>query len=111
MKALIILGCEGRQQDGFHFCNGVENTILDLESINASPNFKELIKYLDVITGIFDSPCLNNNILSNTLYKIYEMGYVNDKFYKYIFHFYDTHKRCGLILKCIPKELKNDNPV
>lgn len=109
MKALVILGCEGRQDDLFRFCNGVDNIIIDLENINASPNFKELIKYLDTNTKIFDGPCFNNNIISNTLYKIYDMGYMDEKRYKYIFYFYEMHKRCGLILKCLPKEMVNDN--
>ena len=104
MKALIILGCEGRQQDAFHFCSGVENIILDLESINASENFKELIKYLDGVSKLFDGPSFDNNVIINTVYKIYDMGYINETFYKYVYHFYDMHKRCGLILKILPKE-------
>jgi hypothetical protein len=44
MKAFLILSCEGRQDDGFHFCNGVENIILDLEKVEASKDYVNLIK-------------------------------------------------------------------
>ena len=33
MKAKLILKCEGRQDEGFNFCSGVSNIIIDLEKI------------------------------------------------------------------------------
>ena len=99
MKAILTLGCEGRQDEGFHFCSGVSNVVIDLESISHTENFKNLILYLDKVPKIFDNPCLTSHIISNTIYKIYEMGYLTEIKYKYIAYFYDMHKRCGLILK------------
>ena len=103
MKAQIILGCEGHQDEGFYFCSGVSNNILDLEKVIGTSNYLDLIKYLDGVPKLFDSPCFKSHIISNTIYKIYEMGYIDDKKYKYISYFYNMHKRCGLFLKILPK--------
>ena len=104
MKALLILRCDGRQDKDFRFCNGVDNIVLDLETINASSNFTDLIKYLDRVTNIFSEPCFNMNVIMNSLYKIYDYGYLTEEKYKFVKYFYDMHKICGISLKCIPKE-------
>jgi len=104
MKAILVLGCEGRQDDGFKFCNGVSNTILDLEKINASDNYMTLIKYLDRVANLFINPCCDINIIGNTIYKLYELNYINEKTNNYYIHFYNLHKRCALILQILPKE-------
>lgn len=106
MKAVIILKCEGRQDDGFRFCSGVQNIILDLEKIENTEQYVGLIKYLDGVTKIFNGPCLTPHIISNALYKLYEMEYITEKMYKYFAYFYEMHKRCGLILIALPKEAK-----
>ena len=31
MKAVILLGCDGRQDNGFIFCRGVNNVVLSLD--------------------------------------------------------------------------------
>lgn len=98
MKALIVLGCEGHQQDGFHFCNGVENTILDLEKIERAERYFDIIKYLDANIKIFDHPCNKSHVVSNAIYKMYEMEFIPEKLYQFISHFYEVHRRCGLIL-------------
>ena len=103
MKAVIVLGCEGHQVNGFEFCNGVKNIILDLEAIRATENYIRLIKYLDETVKIFDASCVKSHIVSNAIYKMYEMGYINETMNKYIAHFYDLHKRCGIILWAEPK--------
>ncbi|KKL92217.1 hypothetical protein LCGC14_1886910 [marine sediment metagenome] len=104
MKGYTILGCDGRQDDGFKTCSGVRNIILDLEKIEASENYLELIKYLDKVPKIFDGPCFKPHIISNAICKMYEMGYISDKLHQYIAHFYGMHRLCGLILECCPKE-------
>ena len=45
MKAVVVLGCEGRQDDGFDFCNGVENIIVDLEKIESKENSGSVYHY------------------------------------------------------------------
>jgi len=104
MRAYIILECEGRQDEGFYSCSGVKNTIVDLEKERASENYIELIKYLDKVPKLFEGPCFKAHIISNAVYKMYELGYISEKMHKYIAHFYQMHKRCGLILRAEPKE-------
>ena len=109
MKALLILNCDGRQENGFVFCNRVENQILDFEKIRASENFASLITYLDGVPKLFDGYCFNYNVISNTLYKIHELGYFTDKFYNHLIYFCNTHKICGLILSVKLKEQGEKN--
>ena len=104
MKAVIILSCEGRLDKDFRFCSGVQNTVLNLEGLEITENYLELIKYLDNVSGIFDKPCCKSHIITNTLYKSYELGYLNDELYRRISDFYKFHNRCGLILSAKPKE-------
>lgn len=103
MKAVITLGCEGYQEKGFHFCEGVENIILDLEEIQKSENYFQLIQYLDAVVKIFEGPCNNMNIITNAMYKIYTLGYLTDLQHHYIAHFYNMHRRCSLIMEAKPK--------
>ena len=108
MNAILILSCDGRQDDGFKFCEGVENIILDLEEIEPTENYLQMIEYLDKVPKIFDSKCFTKNIVANTIYKIYEMGYMTEVKYKHVCNFYQFHARCGLILSAIPKDLYDD---
>ena len=106
MKATINLACEGRQDGGFRFCNGVENVVLDLEEIEFSDDYEALLEYMDKIPKIFDNPCCSINVIGNALYKIHQFNFVNEEEYSYISHFYRMHERCGLILKCVLKGKK-----
>ena len=103
MQAVVILGCEGRQDDGFKFCNGVNNVLLDLEKISNSDNYDQIMDYLDKVVGVFKNPCCKPNIISNAIYKMYELSFFNDIEYKYISHFYRMHDRCGLVLTAVLK--------
>ena len=98
MKAIITLCCEGRQDNGFKFCSGVKNNILDLDTITHKENYMDLIKYLDKVAGVFDKPSCQSHIITNTIYKIFEMDFVNEEFYMRLSDFYKFHNRCGLIL-------------
>jgi len=103
MKASLVLKCEGHQLDGFIFCSGTANTILDLEKIEATANYVALIKYLDNVAKLFDGPSVSMNIISNAVFKIYEMGYISEKTYKYFSYYWEAHKRCGIILEIVLK--------
>src|SRR5271157_1367366 len=98
MKAVIILKCEGHQLNGFKFCSGVENIILDLEKIEATANYVSVVKYLSDVAKVFDGPCATMNIISNAVYKIYELGYMTDKMHQSFSYFWNMHKRCGLTI-------------
>jgi len=103
MKAYIVFGCEGREESELILCSGIKNILLDLEGIERTENYLDLIKYLDFIK-IFDKSCFKTNVITNAICKIYEMGYMNDKKYEKLAYFYNMHRICGLSLCCIPKE-------
>lgn len=103
MKATIILACEGRIDNGFRFCSGVENMILDLDGLEIEENYLDLIEYLDKVSGVFDRPCCKSHIITNTIYKMYELGFLSEEIYIRISDFYKFHNRCGLILRALPK--------
>lgn len=99
MKANIVLRCEGRTDDGFQFCSGTSNLIVNLEEIRHKENYKNFIQYLDRVPKIFEGPCCNQNIITNTLFKAYEFGFISEKKYKQLAHFYKFHTYCGMILE------------
>lgn len=103
MKAVLTLSCEGKQMGGLVFCQGVKNTILDLEKKIYSPNYLALVEYMDKIAKLFEGPCFKNNVVSNALYKIYELEFIDEEYYKYITHFCQMHRGCVVILKLEPK--------
>lgn len=111
MKAVIILKCEGRQLDGFRFCNGCENEILDLESIERTEGYVAAIEYLDKVTKIFDGICLRPHVIANTICKLQDMGYLDEKMNRYFGHFFTLHRACGLILEARLKEEVVDDKV
>jgi len=104
MRAVLILGCEGRQDKSFHFCHGVENIIVDFEKIVHKENYLELVKYLDDVPKLFDAPCCIHNIITNTVYKVYDMGFLTEAEYDRVNYFYKMHLFCGLVLRIFPKE-------
>lgn len=104
MKANIILCCDGRQNKDFVFCSGVKNDILDLEKIFPQDKYIYLIKYLDSVVKIFDRKCFTTSVITNALYKFYELGVISDNMYKDISDFIKIHARCGLILYAQPKD-------
>ena len=108
MKAVVILGCDGRQDEEFHFCNGVENIVVDLEKAQLEENYLDLIKYLDKVAGVFDGICFSMNKISNSMYKMHELGFISEKQYQYVTHFYQLHQRCGLKLYAKPSKERSD---
>ena len=100
MKSILVLGCEGQQHNGFYLCHSVKNTILDLESIERSDDHFAVIKYLDQVVKIFDSPCNKYNVITNAIYKLYQMDIINEELYQSISYFYKIHAKCSLILTC-----------
>jgi len=105
MKALIILGCEGHNQHDFCFCNGAENVVLDLEKIEGTDHYFDVIKYLDNVVKVFEQPCNKSHIISNAMYKLYEFEYISEEFHSHISYFYNMHRRCGLLLYAKPKNI------
>ncbi len=107
MKALLVLGCEGHYQFDLCFCKGVENVILDLEKIENTQSYFDIIQYLDSVPKVFEQICNKPHIISNAIYKLYELEYISEEMYKHINYFYEMHKRCGMILYVKPKTANN----
>ena len=99
MKIIIVLGCEGYQENGFHFCNGIKNDVLDLEPLKGTKNYFQLIQYLDGTVKLFDGFCNKTSLISNAIYKLYELGYLDEKIHTSIGYFYSMHRKCGLLLE------------
>ena len=104
MKCLMIMACDGRVDNGFRFCAGVSNVLLDFETLTHTPNYLTLIDYLDHTSHLFEGPCFNGNLIMNTIHKAYELEYLTDELYKRATHYYHFHKLCGPYLRLQPKE-------
>ena len=103
MKACVVFECEGRSDSGFQYCSGVSNVVLDLEKIPNREVYLQVVQYLDKVPKLFDRPNCNVAQITNTLYKIYDMGLMDERLYERIGHFIKHHSYCGLILKVKPK--------
>lgn len=103
MKANLILKCEGRVDNGFAFCAGVSNTILDCSTITHTVNYRQLIEYLDTSAGLFEGPVFNGNIIMNTMAKLFELGYITEELHKRLIHFFQWHRYCGIYMRLEPK--------
>lgn len=103
MNGVLVMGCEGRVDNGFVFCSSVQNIILDFSDIQHTANYKQLIEYLDTVSKIFEGPIFNGNVMMNTIHKIWELGYVSEELYKRTIDLYNWHKRCGIFLRLDPK--------
>jgi len=100
MKATLKLSCDGVIDNDFIICESVVNVILDLERAASTKNYSDLITYLDKVPKLFDGPCIcKTNTITNTIYKIYELGYVSDAKYRAISHFINLHFKHGMILR------------
>lgn len=104
MKATLCLECEGFQYNGFYMCRAAKNIILDLEDIESLDNYFEIVQYLDHVVGIFNEPCNKYNIITNAIYKLYQMDVIGEELYKSISYFYKIHAKCSLVLSCEPKK-------
>lgn len=105
MKAEIVLKCDGRIEDGFIFCSGVENVILDLEAAETNEKYLDLLDYLGKIVGIFHKSIIDTNIIGNVFYKMFEWEFISEKKYNNLFKLFHTHKMCGLLMIA---RIKND---
>lgn len=108
MNAELILKCEGRVVNNLLFCSGVENVILDLAEVYRKDHYLKLLDYLANVSRIFNKPCFDPNIISNTLYKIYSLDFWTQKEYEVICNWVRLHRPCGVMLLAKPKEKTNE---
>ncbi len=99
MGRRVFLGCDGRTDKGFVFCVGASNMILDLALRQQSENYPQLMEYVERVARLFIKPRCEYNVIVNTVYKFFDLGYINDLQYKYITLFIQQHKACGLVLR------------
>lgn len=101
MKILLVLGCWGREQDGFVMCGGIINRIYDLTK--GSERNVSIADYLDTNFKIFDKPIYNNvhTVLWNIQDKFSVKGdsVFKEKTFKQLEEFCILHRKCGLYLR------------
>ena len=119
-NAYLVLGCFGREENGFVLCPSTENRILKLdESLN---NLDEILAYLDNL-GLFDKPMLNNNTIRHLIYNLQDRydqkikRLWTESQYSLLERFILMHKPCGLYVKLVlvsSEDIKNapeDEPI
>ena len=101
MRVVLILGCWGREVDGFVCCGGVANEILDITK-NSERNL-QVAELLDKVYGLFDKPLYNNvhtaiwtiqDKFSSTNNMIF-----SEKIFKFMEEFCVSHRKCGIYLR------------
>lgn len=113
-KIHIILGCFGYQEDGFVFCNGIENIIFTLNK--EMPFYKDAMSYLDTCK-LFDQPNYDYNTIRNFLVRFKDKFTFVDKpiwlprKYENYQKFVLSHKNCGLILKLNSEHIQTNIPI
>ena len=101
MRLFLILGCWGREEDGFISCSGISNKILELTQ--QTERNRMIIDFLDDTYRLFDKPLYSNvhTALFGIQDKFSSTGF--PVFSKVEFHrieaFCQMHAKCGLYLK------------
>lgn len=96
------MGCYGYKDDGFIFCNGVENNIFSFD--NNHILYQEMMNYLDNCK-LFDKPLYDYNSVRNFLSRFRQKFesplapvWIERKYNSYQ-KFAIDHKNCGLVLR------------
>jgi hypothetical protein len=101
MHVVLILGCWGREVDGFVCCNGVSNEILDITK-NSERNIK-MAEFFDKAYELFDKPLYSNvhTVIWTIQDKFSSSGNLvfSEKMFKFMEEFCISHKKCGIYLR------------
>lgn len=105
IDALLILGCYGhKSEEGFLYCNGISNPIIDLAELS-DLDYEKIIKFFEDTCGLFDSPVDSyvkcSNIL-NMLYRVYKV--INEDTLKNIQYYLHMHKQCRPYIVLLMRE-------
>jgi len=98
----LVMGCWGRQDDGFISCPSVENRILHIHS--GLENYDAIMDYLDSVR-LFDRPLYDNNAIRHLIYNMQDKYLEqlrpiwNPKRYDLLEKFIVSHKSCGVYVK------------
>ena len=97
----LVLGCNGRADDGFVTCSSASNAILLIS--NKIEGYDHLIKYLQMVS-LFDKKIIDYNGIRNVLFKM-NKGFMQghktlwgDRLFPLIEHFTLMHRPCGIYL-------------
>jgi len=106
MKLHLVLGCWGREHEGFTVCHGAQNKVLDLTA--QTERNTAIADHLDSHCYLYDRPLYRN--VHTALYtlqgKFSENGkpIFNKTLFKLIEHFCLMHAKCGTFLRLEMKE-------
>ena len=105
MDAYLILGCNGNTDpDGFLYCSGTDNVILDLSRPDLIGDEK-LLDFLDETCRLFDSPEYNYNACINIITMLYRDYECFDEGFLHKLQFYfKNHRACGVYIILMTKE-------
>ena len=111
----LVLGCFGREDDGFVSCPSVENRILKLD--DALVYIDEIMNYLDSVS-LFDRHMLDINAIRHLIYNLQDRfdqkikHLWTEQQYHLLERFIQTHRPCGLYAKLIlvPSEEEPQKP-
>jgi hypothetical protein len=105
LKAYLVLGCNGfLDKNGILYCNSISNPIIDLEKLNELDR-KNVLNFLEHVCNIFDKPCIDYNMVGNSINLLHKKFYVIDeKLIPSIQSFLRMHKTCGVYLMLVLKE-------
>jgi len=101
-KALLSLGCYGRQDYGFVSCNSIENVVLEI-----TPKFEEIKDFLFYMKslGLMEKKLNDYNAVRKVLFNIQDRYYQNyntawtSDYFRLMENFTLVHRSCGIYLK------------
>lgn len=100
----LVLGCFGREDDGFVSCPSVENRILKLD--DSLVYIDDIMDYMDSL-GLFDRHMLDINSIRHLIYNLQDRydqkikRLWNEQQYHLLERFIQTHRPCGLYTKLV----------
>lgn len=111
----LVLGCFGREDDGFISCPSVENRILKLD--DSLVYIDDVMDYLDSMS-LFDRHMLDINAIRHLIYNLQDRfdqkvkRLWTEQEYHLLERFIHTHRPCGLYAKLIlvPPEEEDQTP-
>jgi hypothetical protein len=109
LDAYLILGCNPNvDPQGFQYCGGTHNAIIDFSEI-VKIKKTTLLDFLDEACRLFDSPEYNYNACVNIvtmLYRDYEC--FDENYLHKLQQYFRLHKSCGVYIMLMTKEDYNN---
>lgn len=105
IDAILILGCNGYcDSNGFIYCAGASNLILELINLN-DEDYKKVVDFLDNAAGLFSSTVDDYNKCSNVLNMLYKnFKVIKPEMLTNIQYYLNMHKVCRPYLSLVLRE-------